>query len=193
MGMLVVLMSGVTVGCLVTDPSQSGFPDNTDVPDVELGPGCLESPTLTIGRCEVAGTEEDCTGVPGESPVFIPLEERDDVNMVIGSQGSTMFVLAIQTRGVDAGDPDDPTSPSRPEVRVSLSHGESVHMAFYRSKPLFVPDEDDSMVASASGLFVIVEQHRNGLAGELVQANASITDNHGEYRCGTVAFVAAVP
>jgi hypothetical protein len=157
-------------------------------PDAAI-PTCAET-SATIGRCRVAGTGADCTGVPGEAREFLPLEPGSELQGVVGPQGSEMFVLALRAGGIDPGDPDDPTSATNPEVDITLVR-QAAPMALYRGRPGFSPVAGEPDLYEVAGLFVVTDG--DDVDGELLHAVARIVDAGGAERCGTADFVAASP
>jgi hypothetical protein len=147
------------------------------------------NPTAILGRCELADSGADCTGVPDELRVFVALADGDPVRIVTGPQGASMFVLALRTGGMYPGDPDDPVSPDNPEVDILVRHPDGRELARYRGRPVFAVDEI-SQSLTAPGLFVVLEQRPDTLAGLLVAASATIHDRDGVFRWGEARFTA---
>lgn len=177
------------VGCAGSDSGGNpGVPDADPFrPDAKI-PTC-DTSSAVIGRCELEAGG-DCTGVPDEKRIFVPLAAGDPVKMVVGPQASLMFVLALQTTGIYAGDPDNPASADNPNVEITLLRDGVRHMALYRGRPYFEPDPVDGMMLGTSGLFVIVEQSATELDGKQITAVAELTDRDGVKRCATIMFVA---
>jgi len=192
-----------TLGALAVALSVAGCGATADDDDVDprvdaAPPGdarpitCDNSPPAWVGRCEIAGTGEHCTGVPGEERVFVELGTSDDMYMVLGPQGARMFVLAVRTQDIYPGDPDEPASPDNPEVDLRLGRADvGTEIARYRGRPLFSPG--DPGMLDAAGLFVIIDGTGGTLVGEQLLVGAEVVDRDGEFRCGTATFRAMGP
>jgi len=175
------------------DAGPPSFPDARAVPVRDGAPidECAES-SATVGRCEIVGTGGDCAGTPDEDRQFVELGYGDDVAMILGPQGAHMFVLALQTTGIEPGDPANPIDPSNPDVDILLSRN-GYEVARYRGTPGFAPDADDPTLLEAAGLFVVLDftsDELDALVGNEVIATAHVTDSDGAQRCGQVMFVA---
>ncbi len=176
------------VACAGSGPGGGSPPDADPFrPDAKI-PECTTG-SAVIGRCELE-TGGACTGVPDEPRVFIPLSAGDPVPMVVGPQASLMFVLALQTTDIYAGDPNNPASADNPNVEITLLQDGVRRMAWYRGRPYFEPDSVDTTMLEASGLFVIVQESAADLDGVQVTAVAELTDKDGAERCGTIDFIA---
>jgi len=175
------------VGCAGSG-SSGGLPDaDPNRPDARI-PTC-DTSSATIGRCELAAGG-DCTGVPDEQRVFVPLAPGDSVPMVIGPQASLMFVLALQTTGIYAGDPDNPASPDNPNVEMTLLLDSTQRMAHYRGRPAFTVVPGNPDLLGTPGLFVVVEGSASELERRQITVVAELTDKDSVERCGTIMFVA---
>jgi len=175
----------VAAGCaLQSDP---GSHVDARGPRVDANPECTTNPTLTIGTCRVQNTGAPCSGVADENSEFVPVATGAPIKMVIGPQGSTMFVLGIQTSGIEPGDPMDVVSPDNPSISITLFHAAGTEMALYRGRSAFT---EAAPMLEANGLFVVVDGRPGELAGENVTAHANVTDKNGDSRCGVLTFVA---
>lgn len=170
------------------DPSGSTPPDTLHADARSPREQCLEL-SATLGRCEVEGTGTDCMGVPGEERAFVPLTEGASLSASIGPQGALMFVFALRTTGIHPGDPDNPASTENPVVEIFLDDGVS-EMSHYRGRPPFTSVDPETEEVEAAGLFVIIERTPSGIEGMPINAQATITDRDGEFRCGRVQFTA---
>lgn len=185
-------MAVALVGC----GSSADDDDDIDGPDA-APPGdarpinCDNSPLAWIGRCEIEGTGDTCTGVPDEVRVFVELVEDEELKLVIGPQGARMFIFALRTQGIYPGDPDVPASPDNPNVDLRVTWETGFEVARYRGRPLFM-DGDPGML-DAAGLFVIIEGTGGNVVDDRLIVGAEVVDRDGEFRCGKATFIAKAP
>ena len=166
-------------------------PDARRVPSDDSGPiDQCEDQSATLGRCQLEGSGEECTGVPDESRLFVELGYGDSVTMVRGPQGAWMFVLALQTDGIVPGDPDNPVDPSNPDVDIILTRN-GYELSRYRGTPGFTPSAAAPDALEAAGLFVILDGNVSEVIDSEVVATAKVVDADGTARCGQVMFVAS--
>jgi hypothetical protein len=152
---------------------------------------CDNAEPAWIGRCELEGTGETCTGVPDEQRVFVELAPDEELKMVIGPQGARMFVFAVRTQGIYPGDPDELASPDNPDVDVRVGWETGFEVARYRGRPVFFPG--DPGMYDAAGLFVVIDGTGANVVDDRLIVGAQITDRDGEFRCGTATFIAKGP
>jgi hypothetical protein len=185
---LIAALLAAAAGCGRAGGGNPPLPDADPLrPDAEL-PVCAEA-SAQIGRCQLADTGGNCTGVPDEQRQFVALAGGDPVAMVTGIQGAKMFVLAMRTSAIMPGNPADPTSPENPDVSITLVDGADP-IAFYHGTPVFsaVPAVPD--LYEVAGLFVVLNGTGEELLGRLLQATAELQDMNGELRCGSIEFTA---
>ena len=179
------------IASIVLCAAPLGVACNESVPPIPADALMVEACELddtTIGRCALVDTGAPCTGSLDEEREFVPLASDGQVPIVVGPQGSSMFVLAVRTSGIFPGSPDDPASPDNPEVTMSLSLEAGGRVALYRGRPYFSPDALEPTMLTAPGLFVIME-NAHELVGEQLTAQAEILDRDGEARCGRAQFM----
>lgn len=153
---------------------------------------CVEPYSAALGRCELAVSGDECTGVPDEERVFVALEEGDPVNIVVGPQSASMFVLGLQTTGMHPGDPNDPASQDNPDVAIDLRDDTGETLALYHGRPAFKQNADEPTLLEAAGLFVIVDGSGSKLVGDKLTALAEVHDRDGVTKCSKVTFTAAL-
>ena len=144
-----------------------------------------------IGRCELAGSGADCTGIPTEERTFVPLSDGDDVRIVVGPQAASMFVLGLRTKDIYPGDVDNPADPDNPDVSITLRSGQQM-MAIYHGRPAFVPSVEDPGKFEQAAMFVVVDGNGSELVGLELTADVHLLDRDEQERCGQVKFIAAL-
>lgn len=130
--------------------------------------------SLSLGRC-VNEAGEDCEG-DVEGGRFEALAPDSVVPIVIGFQGSPMFVLALRAVGVDPGDPEDPFGPDNPQVELLVFDEAGVEVAAYRDRaPLHVE------AGGAEGLsyFVVLGGATSEVADAPLRVDAWLRDRAG--------------
>jgi len=186
-------VDGVTRACTLALALCAGCGDDgTPAPDTEAdattapGPDATaldcEPPTATFGRCVIQGTTDPCTGADGEVSTFVPISDGDSMDIVLGPQGSDMFVLALRTDGIYAGD----GGADNPSVSVLLWLRDEQASA-YMAKPSFMDDAGADTVTSQD-LFMVIYRPREELAGKPLQAEGSIRDRDDALRCARATF-----
>ncbi len=177
------------VGAQVADSGEAGdVSEPGEAP--ELCPLQQEGdPGLTVGRCEVADSGQDCTGASDEVEVFVPLSDGDEVAIVQGFQGATMLNFSVRTSGINPGDPDDIDSRLNPIVEVRVYRTSYSVVGRFRGRVAFVPHSADPTLLIGSDLFVLLESTVPVEVGQTLTAVITIRDSDGEERCGFVAFV----
>jgi hypothetical protein len=162
----------------------------------ELGPDAANSTDagvcsedLELGRCEVVGSGAACIGVVGEMTEFVSLSDGAPVPIVTGPQGAQMFVFAVRTTGIAAGDPDQP-SDDDPLVDVIVRRTSYSVVARFRGRVGLAaePDIDDAFVVS--DLFVVIDAEAPVEGGQSLTARGTLRDSAGVERCGTLSFEA---
>ena len=146
--------------------------DASDGDDAALSDAGAQS--LSLGRC-VNEAGEDCEG-DVEGGRFEALAPDSVVPIVIGFQGSPMFVLAIRAVGVDPGDPEDPFGPDNPQVELLVFDEAGVEVAAYRDRaPLHVE------AGGAEGLsyFVVLGGATSEVADAPLRVDAWLRDRAG--------------
>ncbi len=177
----------IEVTALIAAACGAGGASNDAAPPADVLPGgCDLEPALALGRCEVAGTGAPCTGSTGEEQAFVPLADGDEMIMVLGPQGSIMFVFSARTVGIVPGDPADPASPDNPLVEIFLQR-QGAEVSRWRGRVAFAASGDSF---TAAGMYVVVDGLDEQLDGAQLHAAAMLHDLAGELRCGAVTFVA---
>ena len=57
---------------------------------------------------------------------YVPLDEDDSVQIVLGPQGGHMIALGLQAGGILGGDPADPTEPDNPRITYQCLLGDQL-------------------------------------------------------------------
>lgn len=161
------------------EPELRGTSSHIDAGDGDAEPTC--SGVVELGRCEIAGSDADCSSV-AEDQVFVPLGDGEPMTMVLGPQGSMMFVFAARTTGID---------PSAPMVEINVRDATNDTVARYRAHVDLVPDPNEPALLAVAGLFVVMDQKPQDLAGQTLTAEIEIEDRKGVLRCGSTRFIAA--
>ncbi|MCP4444480.1 MAG: hypothetical protein GY811_03935 [Myxococcales bacterium] len=141
--------------------------------------------TLEIGRCQLAGEGGPCTGSLEEAEFVAVEPEGGRIGVIVGPQGADMMVLSLRTSGIDPGDLDNPASTDRPDVSVQLYRNEEETMAHYVGRPSFLGEAQSQ---EALGIYLVIE--RAVRSGDVFRVVAEVEDQDGEYRCGSLRFIA---
>jgi len=182
------------------DPDSGGIVDAGPVvmtdagPDVDGGPlrGCADGPPLELGRCRDSLTSFDCMGMDTEVGDFTAMLEDEELRMVIGPQGSTMFVLSARSSGFDPGDPDvSPVSTVNPTIELTLLDEAGEVVTLYRGRGVFTADPAVPGAFFRSELFIVVDESASLLVGQRLTADGILRDRTGVERCGSLTFIAA--
>lgn len=156
-----------------SDPGGGGAPGGT---------GGAPCGALDLGRCTLAGTAQDCTDQAGDHE-FTPLAPGDSVTMILGPQGSMMFVFAARTTDID---------PIAASLDIKIYDTASAVTARYRAHADFTPEPGTQATFIAPSLFVIIEGTALDLAGEALRAEGYLEDSAGQCRSGEASFVAGL-
>lgn len=144
---------------------------------------------LSIGRCEIGQTEQDCTGAPDESKTFVPLTDGDTMRIVQGFQGVTMLNFTVRAEEIDPGNPEDRFSDENPIVELKLFRTSYSVVGRFRERVAFQPDPEDYTAFIGADLFVLLGAEVPVRAGQTVTAVATVVDQAGQVRCGSVEFI----
>jgi hypothetical protein len=176
----VVIAAVAILGC-------GGGDDVTFVADAALADDgaidCSQVP-LSFVRCEDAAGMP-CTGADGEVQSFLPISPGDPMAIVLGPQGSDMFVFALRVSGIDPGDGGE----NNPATQLLVHLGDT-EIGGYLSRPNYT---DSGGEYTSQGLFVVIIGPSDGLVGQTLTASAQVTDRNGGFRCGSIEFQAALP
>ena len=153
---------------LDADAADVGDPDDARVPDAPTMP-------LTIGRC-AQPDGDDCFGDTSEG-VFEAYAPDAVVPVVIGFQGSPMFVFALRTSGVFRGDPMRPAGEQSPLVEFEVLDEDGRDVASYRDRMLLSEADDGSLVGLSH--FVVIEGSGEALEGERLRVQLALRDRDG--------------
>lgn len=153
-------------------------------PDAATAATTCDQPTATFGRCLVEGTTEPCTGADGEVSTFAPLIDGDALDVVLGPQGSEMFVLALRTTGIYAGD----GGAENPNVSITLRLDDE-QVSAYMAKPTFMAD-DGADTLTAQDLYLVIFRPSEDLVGLTLDAQGRVRDRDGVERCSRATFSA---
>ncbi|MBW2461549.1 MAG: hypothetical protein JRH11_07870 [Deltaproteobacteria bacterium] len=173
------LLALVVSGCTTGGPDSGGLPP---------APSCEGMEPLELGRCIDTITGEDCTGQLDEEPRFESLMDGGPLSLVTGPQGSSMFVVAVRTEGIDGGNPDQPTGVNNPLVEITVVDGAGESVAVLRRYSAFSPDPTRPGSLFNGGFFVVIDDLCRH--GEELTAVALLEDANGDQRCGQLTFVA---
>lgn len=145
---------------------------------------------LELGACELASTGDPCTGDSGEEGVYALRDAGDDMHLVTGPQGASMIVFAARAMDIEPGDPESPYSTDNPLVEIRLFDVDTDdEMALLRSRAAFVAEPGTPGLYQNLSLFVVMEGIV-GLDGMDLRAEATLQDNQGRRREGSLPFVA---
>ncbi len=140
------------------------------------------APELEIGRC-AKPDGEDCFGDVADGR-FQRYEPAAEVPMVIGFQGSPMFVFAIRTDGVYPGDPERPAGSESPLIEIDvLDEGRVV--ASYRDR-VALTERDGRLVGLS--YFVVVDATPSDLEDRPLEAQVYLEDRDGVRQSATLPF-----
>ena len=170
-------------------PDARGPGFDADLTRPDAAPVSCNEGSAQIGGCAVAGSGDSCTGEPDEDSEFVQVEAGEDLGFVLGPQGFQMFPVSLRTSGIDPGDVDNPASTDRPDVTITLVRDNMEQMTRYTGRPTFVSGDGAEML-EATGVFLIVDAPSDELANKFFRAVAEIRDVNGEYRCGSLTFMA---
>ncbi len=177
---LVLASCGTDAG---DDPLRSA--DAGPPPDAAV---CRDAGVLELGACRL--TEgQTCQGRAGEERHFETLPEGGAMTIVLGPQGSTMFVFSARTAGIVPGDPAQPASPDNPLIEIQVFDDQAALVARYRGRAAFATDPGVGGL-TATGLFVVVDGPASAFIGRRLRAIATLTDRDHAVRCGGASFVA---
>lgn len=140
---------------------------------------------LVLGRC-VKPSGEDCAGDTGDGR-FVPIDAESVVPIVIGFQGSPMFVLALEARGIDPGDPDAPLGTDNPFVELQVFDDAGRQVAGYRDRAPLQPEPGGGVGLSH---FVVLELATSEVEGAALRADAWLRDRYGVEVAASARFVA---
>lgn len=152
---------------------------------IEIDANC--GVVMEIGRCRVAESGADCTGVDGENAVFSPLAEDDTLPIVTGPQALTMFVFSVRATGIEPGNPASP-SDADPIIDLQVYRTSYSVVARYRSRVGMVPDSADPSTFVASSLFAVIDTASPITDGQSLEVVGTLRDSMGSERCGRVSF-----
>jgi hypothetical protein len=141
---------------------------DADVATADAAP-CVEA--LELGRC-VTTAGDECAGGAGEEPVFVPLDDGDEVHMVIGPQGSAMLVFGVRAGAM---------APEGVAVELLLRAGgeELARMRAFRD---LVPAGE---LLETNGLFLVLDGAiAAALDGAVATVEATAQDRAGIRACG---------
>lgn len=139
---------------------------------------------LELGHCRSAVSGEPCRGASDEEPTFTAVADGALLAPVVGPQGAQMLVLGARTRGIVPGDPDRPTDPANPVLRVTLVASGGHEVATYNGRGAFVPDSVDPTLLVRPDVFVITEEVLRGR----LEAVAVVRDGEGVEHCGRLGL-----
>ncbi len=100
-----------------------------------------------------------------------------------------MFVIAVETDGIDPGNPDRPVSIENPLVEITVTDEEGAVMGMLRRYSAFAVDPERTDTFFNGGFFVVISDICR--AGALLHAVAVLEDAGGDRRCGELDFVVA--
>lgn len=156
----------------------------TDAAAQDVGPpiDAPAAPEFEIGRC-AKPDGEDCFGDVADGR-FERYVSGAEVPMVIGFQGSPMFVFAIRTEGVYPGDPERPAGRESPLVEIDvLDEGRVV--ASYRDRVALM--ERDGRLVGLS-YFVVVDATPSDLEDRPLEAQVYLEDRDGVRQSAALPF-----
>lgn len=169
-----------------------GLACTSNVEPIEPAMECDDAtPPLELGACETDGGEP-CSFAVDEVPRFREMVGNDDVlTVVLGPQGSSMFVIAARARDIVPGDLEDPLGSTSPLVELDVVDESGERMALLRRRSAFSPVEGDEGLFFNSGFFVVVDGRCP--RDESVHVHGTLVDDDGNLRCGDLTFRVSCP
>ena len=158
--------------------------------DVTQPLACNGPPEMALGRCVRTLDGVPCNGTFDEARSFVAMADGEDLTMVVGPQGATMFVLAARVFNIAPGDPQRPWDSANPIVQMTLDDDRGHELTQYRSRAGFIADPETPGMVFNAGLFVIVDEVATRMVDQRLSLEAALVDSGGQQRCGTIEFVA---
>jgi hypothetical protein len=140
---------------------------------------CDEREDLVISQCLDEGIP--CLNFESTTRTWVPITDTPLVQPIIGLQGSPMFVLAVQGKGIDPGSDSD-----TPDVSVIVSQGET-QVGAYQARPTIieVPGSPGEMLAPQ--LYVVAFEAEDML-GQTVDVIGEVEDRQDRQWCAEGSF-----